>query len=429
MDILVRIAPLLVLLGLVACQSVVADTPPTNRVEVMHWWVSAGERNSIDALRQHIEKQGLMWYEEAFPGSGTNRFSDKLRQRVAAANPPMAAQAIGYDIQEWASQGKLVVLDAIAREQQWDEVIPFAIQRLSKYRNHWVATPINAHSTNWLWVNHELFTRLGLQQPPDTWSDLITMLDTAKANGLIPIAIGHEAWEHTLLFESVAAGAGGAEFYRRAFMELTPNARDIKMLPLIFERMSLLRTYLDTGMAERSWDEASDLVRTGKALLQVQGSWVNGEFKAHGLVPGDDYECFRFPDTQGMMLLNSDQYILFKDHPADPETRNLFVSTLISIDLQRDLNIATGAAPARVDVPIAQFNQCGQKAIHDMRATNMRRTIMGSIAMGNANPPAVKNALYQVISDHLMARISNGQAADRVKRILTQEIGPVGAAQ
>ncbi|MBU2954816.1 ABC transporter substrate-binding protein [Marinobacter sp. F3R08] len=423
-----RPIPLLILFTLLYCNVASANHPPETRVDVMHWWVSPGERNSINTIRHYLDEQGLVFHEQAVSGSGTDRFTNVLRQQVASGKPPMAAQAIGYDIRDWARSGELVNLDDIAEEQQWDEVIPFAIQHLSKYQNHWVATPINAHSTNWLWVNHEQFTRLGLTEP-DTWADLITILDTAKSAGLIPIVIGHEAWEHTLLFELVAVGAGGPEFYRRTFIHLNPNAGDIEILHRIFERMSLLRKYLDPGMGERSWNEATDLIRTGKALLQAQGSWVNGEFSAHGLVPGQDFDCFRFPDTQGVMLLNSDQYIFFKNYPATPETREAVVKTLISIDLQRDLNIATGAAPARVDVPRAGFNQCGRKAINDMRATNMRRTIMGSIAMGNANPAPVKNALYEVISDHLMGRITNAQAVERVELILAESPRPTGTRQ
>jgi len=33
----------------------------------------------------------------------------------------------------------------------------------------------------------------------------------------------------------------------------------------------------------------------------------------------------------------------------------------------------------------------------------MRRTLMGSIAMGNANPGPVKQAIYEVVSGHPMA--------------------------
>lgn len=72
-----------------------------------------------------------------------------------------------------------------------------------------VAAPIDAHSTNWLWVNRAQFARLNLA-PPDTWGDLVAMLERTRRAGIIPLAMGREAWEHTLLFESVAAGAPSA---------------------------------------------------------------------------------------------------------------------------------------------------------------------------------------------------------------------------
>jgi glucose/mannose transport system substrate-binding protein len=245
------------------------------------------------------------------------------------------------------------------------------------------------------------------------------MLDTARAAGIIPLAIGREPWEHTLLFESVAAGAGGAEFYRRVFLDLNPAALDDGMLTLIFQRMRQLRQYMDPGMYWRSWAQATDLVRTGAALMQVQGSWVNGEFNAYGLTPGRDFACFRFPDTQGMFLFNSDQYIFFKDYPVQASVRNTFAGTLMNLELQRELNVYTGATPARVDVPRDSFNQCGQRAINDLRASNIRRTVMGSIAMGNANPGVVKEAIYKVVNAHLMGQISDAQAVDQLKTIIT----------
>ncbi|MFT4243674.1 MAG: ABC transporter substrate-binding protein [Acidovorax sp.] len=392
-----------------------AATPPT--VEISSWWVSEGEAASLGVIRKHMQAQGLRWRQRIAAGSGTSRYGDVLKRWVAQGKPPMASQVIGYDIHEWARQGKLSILDDVAREQEWDEVVPYGIQHLSKYQGHWVAAPINAHSTNWLWVNHAQFARLDIA-PPDTWDDLVAMLDRAKQAGVIPLAMGREAWEHTLLFESVAAGAGGAEFYRRAFLELDPAALDGPLPEKIFARMSVLRGYLDAGFSRRSWDEATTLVRQGKALAQVQGSWVLGEFRSHGLVAGQDFECLRFPDTQGLFLFNSDQYMLFKDGPGDDRTRAAFARTLMQVDLQAELNVATGAAPARVDVPRERFGPCGQRAISDMRGANMRRTLMGSIAMGNANPGPVKQAIYDVVRDHLMGRTSDAEAARRLRRAI-----------
>ncbi len=388
-----------------------AQKTPEKReeVEVFHWWVSSGERASMDVMRRYIERQGIVWREGSVVGSGTARYGDVLAQRVAAGRAPTAAQIIGFDIHDWAKKGVLENLDDIAAAQEWDMLVPNGIQFLSKYQGHWVAAPINTHSTNWLWLNKAQFDRIGGQQP-DSWADLLVLLDKAKAAGIVPLAIGRDAWEQTLLFESVAVGAGGAEFYRKAFIDLDPAALKPALVLQIFQRMSQLRGYLDPGFARRSWDQATTLVRKGEALLQVQGTWVNGEFVRLGMQPGQDYLCFRFPDTQGVFLFNSDQFIFFKNGPGSAKARHAMASTLMQSDFQRDLNLATGAAPARVDVPKDAFNQCGKQAISDMRSANMRRTIMGSVAMGNANPPAVKAAIYKVVSDHLYGRINDLQA-------------------
>lgn len=402
---------------LLALQSLPSVAAEHDSVSFMHWWVSKGEQASINVLKNRLTQQDIEWDAKAYAGSGTSRYGDVLVKRVATGTPPTAAQLVGYDIQMWAEQGALHSLDDLAIAGEWDEVVPNDIQLLSKYQGHWIAAPINAHSTNWLWVNNTLLEQIGGHEP-DNWSKLIYLLDKAQAAGIIPLAIGGEAWEHTLLFESVAAGVGGAEFYRHAFIDLDTHALDPERLLTIFQRMSKLRTYIDPEFAQRYWDEATDLVYQGKALLQVQGTWVNGEFIAQDLTAGVDYQCFNFPDTQGIFLFNSDQYVFFKDSQTDKQTLDRFVTTLMDTDFQRDLNHRTGAAPARTDVPLTSFNACGQRSIAHMRSSNMRRSLMGSIAMGNASPPDAKEAIYQVVSEHFYGRISNEQAVAQLQAVI-----------
>lgn len=405
-------------LGVSALAQTAAPAPV---IDIASWWVSPGEQASLDVIRRHAQAQGLQWRQRVVAGSGTSRFGDVLQRWVAQGQAPMASQVIGYDIHAWAQQGQLALLDDVARAQEWDAVVPLGIQHLSKYQGHWVAAPINAHSTNWLWVNAALFRQLGAAAP-DTWDDLVRLLAQAQAAGMVPLAIGPDAWEHTLLFESVAAGAGGAEFYRRAFLELEPEAlQGNDVLAEVFQRMRVLRSYAVRLPGTRTWDAATDQVRQGQALLQVQGSWVDGEFAAHRLQPGRDYECLRFPDTQGMFLFNADQYMFFRDAlhgVAGEQVRQTFARVLMDLEMQTELNIATGAIPARVDVSRERFNRCGQQAVSDMRRANLQRTLMGSIAMGNANPPEVKNAMYAVISAHFLGRISDAQAVQRLTAVI-----------
>ena len=394
--------------------------PPALQVDVFHWWVSSGERASMDAIRDVAEARGIGWSESSSVGSGTDRYTKVLEQRVRAGKTPTAAQMIGYDIHAWAAQGLLANLDDVAKREDWAAVVPMAIQRLSQYQGHWVAAPFNTHATNWLWVNQAVATRLGAIAPPDTFSDLVALLEKAHLAGVVPLAIGREPWEHTLLFESVAAGVLGSATYRKAFMELTPGALTQDQATQIFARMRVLAQYVDPDYQQRSWDEASEWVRTGKALLQAQGTWVNGEFTARGLVPGRDYACWHFPDTQGMFLFNADQYIFFRAPALGRDGALAFASVLMSPELQIAVNVKTGAAPARVDVSPENFNACGKRALQDLRASNMRRTVLGSIAMGNANPAATKTAIYRVVTEHFQGGLSDADAASALRKALSK---------
>jgi len=400
-----------------------AQAAPAQRyeIEIFHWWVSGGERASIDVLRAHVERQGIPFREGAQAGSGTARYGDALRRRVAAGRAPTAAQSIGYDIHEWARLGLLENLDEMAAAGEWDKVVPNGIQHLSKYRGHWVAAPINAHSTNWMWLNKAQFDRIGGRHP-DGRGDLIELLKKARAPRLVPPAPRPPARGHPPPFQ---AGAGRRR-RRGRFPPAPPPPRAQALKPelllRIFRRMSQLRGYLGPGFARRSWDQATDMVRRGEALLQVQGTWVNGEFSHRGLQPEREYLCFRFPDTQGIFLFNSDQYVFFKDSRSDAPARQALAAILLDPVFQRDLNLATGAAPGRVDVPRDAFNRCGRQNIDDLRGGNMRRTVMGSVAMGNANPSRTKTAIYKVVSDHLSGRIDDAQAVRQLQRGIADSV-------
>ena len=403
-------------LGAVLGTAPALHAAPVGDVSVVHWWVSGGERASMDAIRDFAQARGLGWSEHATPGSGTARYTDVLAARVRAGQVPTAAQMIGYDIHAWARQGLLHNLNDVAAQEEWDEVVPLDIQHLSKWQGQWVAAPFNAHSTNWLWVHKGLADRLGVTAPPDGWDDLIALLDKARAAGEPPLALGGEAWEHTLLFEWVAVGVGGAQFYRRAFIDLDPQALQTPVLTTVFERMRQLSNYLDAGALHQRWDQATKQVARGQALAQVQGSWVDGEFTAKGLVAGRDYHCWRFPDTQGVFLFNSDQYVFFKLPPERQAAQRVLASALMAPALQEAVNLRSGAAPARVDVPQTRFNACGQRNITDLRRANMRRALLGSIAMGNAHPAAVKAAIYDVVTRHLQGQLDTPQAVAALRR-------------
>ncbi|MCB1339033.1 MAG: carbohydrate ABC transporter substrate-binding protein, partial [Maritimibacter sp.] len=116
-------------------------------VEVLHWWTSGGEAAALNVLKEDLAGQGIGWVDMPVAGGGGEAAMTTLRARVTAGDPPTAVQMLGFDIQDWAAEGALGNLDEVAAAEGWDAVVPPALQAFSKYDGHWIAAPVNVHST------------------------------------------------------------------------------------------------------------------------------------------------------------------------------------------------------------------------------------------------------------------------------------------
>ena len=65
---------------------------------------------------------------------------------------------------------------------------------------------------------------------------------------------------------------------------------------------------------------------------------------------------------------------------------------------------------ARTDVPDTAFDDCGKKAIKDLAEANKAATLFGSMAHGHANPAAVKNAIYDVVTREFNGDLTSEEA-------------------
>ena len=395
----------------VAVMALSTSAVAAQEVEVLHWWTSGGEAAAVGTLRDTLAAGGIGWQDMPVAGGGGSDAMTVLRARVTAGDAPTAVQMLGFSIQDWAAEGALANLDALAAEQGWADVVPAALQRFSTYDGHWVAAPVNVHSTNWVWANTALMAELGITQPT-SWEEFVAAMEAAKAAGYTALAHGGQAWQEATMFDSMVMGAGGPDFYQAAMVDLDPEALGSDTMVEAFDRMATLRSYVDDNFSGRDWNLATAMVINGDALFQIMGDWAKGEFVNAGMTAGNEFQCFRVPGTEGTVTFNSDQFAMFNvADESDQASQLAMASAVMSPEFQVTFNLVKGSVPARTDIPSDQFDACGQLGMAQLAEAAASGGLFGSMAHGHANTPSVQNAMYDVITAHFNGEFDAATAA------------------
>jgi glucose/mannose transport system substrate-binding protein len=397
------------LLGGLALSAVAATTAQAAEVEVLHWWTSGGEATALSVLKEDLEAKGIGWKDMPVAGGGGTQAMTVLRARVVSGTPPTAAQMLGFDILDWGAEGVVANLNAVAAAEGWDAVVPPALQGFAKYDGQWISAPVNVHSTNWVWANKKIMDDLDIGVPGN-WDEFIAAMDKIKAAGYVPLAHGGQDWQDATVFDGVVLATGGADFYKKALIDLDEGALGSDTMKLVFERMTQLRGYVDPNFSGRDWNLASAMVINGEAAFQMMGDWAKGEFLSAGKVPGEDFLCFRTPGSQGIVTFNADQFVMFAVGDDRQAAQAEMAKAIMSPNFQIAFNVVKGSVPARTDIDDAKFDACGKKGMADLKEAVANDTLFGSLAHGHAAPAAVKQAFYDVITNHFNGGMSSEEA-------------------
>jgi glucose/mannose transport system substrate-binding protein len=367
-------------------------------VEVLHWWTSGGEAKAAAELKASMQKKGHTWKDFAVAGGGGDAAMTVLKSRVVSGNAPAAAQIKGPSIQEWAKEGVLENMDPVAKAEKWDELLPKVIADGLKYKGNYVAAPVNVHRVNWLWANPEAFKKAGAKLPT-TWDEFFVAAEALKKAGITPVAHGGQNWQDFTTFESVALGVGGAEFYRKALVQLDQAALKSPTMLKTLETFKKVKGYTDKNAPGRDWNLATAMVIKGEAGMQLMGDWAKGEFIAAGKVPGKDFVCVAAPGTAKAYTYNVDSFVLFKlKDPANQKAQQDLAVAIMGPEFQEVFNLNKGSIPVRLNMNLGKFDECAKLSSADFVASNKSGSLVPSIAHGMAVPSAVEGAMKDVVS-------------------------------
>ncbi|KAE9629480.1 ABC transporter substrate-binding protein [Aeromonas veronii] len=370
-----------------------------SQVEVLHWWTSGGEAKAVEVLKSEWTKQGNQWNDFAVQGGGGKSAMTVLKSRALAANPPEAAHLKGYELKEWAGLGFLRDLSPMAEHLGWYSQMPPMVRATLSQNGALMAVPTGIHRVNWLWLNRKVFEQQKLT-PPTDWAQFVTVADQLKKRGITPLAIGNEPWQLAVLFETVALGEGGKEFYRKAFLEQDSATLTGPDMVRVLTRFQQLRAYVPQKYAGLKWHQATNLLESGGAAMQVMGDWVKGELSAGNYRPGEDIACLPSPGSAGLFSYNLDSIAMFKQRdPAQLQAQGDLAQLLMTPQFQAEFNRVKGSIPALTNPDMSKFDRCAIRSYQDFLLAEKQDNLLPSMAEGMATPTNMRQAILDVLSN------------------------------
>jgi len=376
--------------------------------EVLHWWTSGGEAKSVAVLQEEFASKGGTWTDMPVAGGGGDAAMTALRARVLSGNAPTAVQLKGPAIQEWYEEGVLADISSVAQANGWADVLPASIAGHMKCEGTWCAAPVNVHRIDWIWANAAILEANGIAMPT-TWAEFNAAAEKLQAAGITPLAHGGQAWQDATVFEAVALGVGGAEFFQKAFVELDEATLTSDTMKAVFDQMRTMRGFVDSNFSGRDWNLATAMVMNGEAAFQIMGDWAKGEFLAAGKEPGKDFLCASTPGEG--FLYNVDSFAMF-DVAGDDKTAGqlLLAELIVGKNFQKVFNLNKGSIPARTDVALDEFDSCAHTSAKDMADSNAGGSLLPSYAHGMALRGAQSGAITDVVTSHFNSDMSSDDA-------------------
>lgn len=334
-------------------------------LEVTHWWTSGGEAAAVKVFADAVNGAGLTWVDGAIAGGDNAR--SIIISRISGGDPMEATQLnTGRDAEDLVKAGLMTDLTELAEKEGWKDIIrPAKLLDACTYDGKIYCVPVNIHSWQWMWLNRGVYESNGLAVPTN-WDEFVAAAPALKEKGITPLAVGGENWQLTGLSGVMTVAIGGLDLYKAINIDKSAEAAASPEMTRVIEAVAAARGLVDDGNVGRAWNDATNMVITGKAGAQIMGDWAQGEFAVAGQTAGKEYDCLPGLGVNPVLDTGGDAFYFPKPVDGNAETiaaQLKMASLLVSPEVQVGFNLKKGSLPIRADIDMSTANACMQKGI------------------------------------------------------------------
>ncbi|QMU58513.1 MAG: extracellular solute-binding protein [Boseongicola sp.] len=370
-------------------------------LEVTHWWTSGGEAAAVaEFAKVFDEGTDHNWVDGAIAGSGGTA-RPIIISRIIGGEPMGATQLNhGRQAEELVEAGLMLDLTDIAEAEGWADVVnPIRLLNACTLDGRVYCVPVNIHSPQWLWLSHDAFAEAGVDVPSD-WFEFVAAAPALEAAGKVPLAMGQQSWQTELAFNAIMVAIGGTDLYLDVLTNKNSDAAAGEAMTKVFEAYDGARK-LSVGSNVNDWNQATNLVITGKAGGQIHGDWAQGEFQVANQVAGEDYTCLPGLGVNEIIATGGDAfYFPLNDDPEITAAQKELASLLISKEVQVAFNLKKGSLPIRGDVDLSAANDCMKKGLKILADGNVLPDGVNAFSADTQNQ--IQSLMTEFWNDHSM---------------------------
>lgn len=232
--------------------------------------------------------------------------------------------------------------------------------------------PTAVHLDGMVYYNLDVAKKAGVD--PTKWTSLDDMwADEKKVEdaGFTFIAIGGNSFQAGYTFHALLAAVAGPDVYNRFYADKPDKTVfDDPAVRQTIEVFRKITKQADPGWVNRSWNDTTNTVIAGKALMQIHGDWMKGQWRGSGKTVGTDFNCINIPGTKAVSVTVDSFGMLGGVDDTTAKAEEQFAEVVVDPKINAEFAFWKGSSPVRLDVPTEKLDACNTLVLDDLKKPN-----------------------------------------------------------
>lgn len=335
---------------------------------LFHTWSNESEMAALNTIVDAFEAKGNTITAASVPHETAGE-SPLVSLFVAQTPPNLFIAAEANFFRDLKAKGQSVNVGPLFDKIGATAAFPKTVLDAITIDGEVLKIPTAVHIDGMVYYNKKVADAAGID--PTKWQSLDDMwADQKKVNdaGYTFIAIGGNTFQAGYTFHPLLAAIAGPDIYYR-FYKGTPDKTvfDEPLVRQTIETFRRITAQTDEGWVNRSWNDTTNTVIAGTALMQIHGDWMKGQWRANKKVLGEDYNCINIPGTKALSVTVDSFGILGGVDDATLAAEEDFAATVVDPKINAEFAFYKGSSPVRVDVPTDKLDQCNTLVLDSLK--------------------------------------------------------------